>query len=94
MIECCMRTCMGTQRWAPWWIPAALGALGFVTPSSWPAAALLGLGAVPLAVQPLRDVRLGARGPALVAVLVATGRLLLAYGVLLAVGIAISALTP
>ena len=27
MIECCMRTCMGTQRWAPWWIPAALGAL-------------------------------------------------------------------
>ena len=22
-----MRTCMGTQRWAPWWIPAALGAL-------------------------------------------------------------------
>ncbi len=73
--------------------PAALGALGFVAPASWPAAALLGLGAVPLAIQPLRDVRLGARGPALVPVLVATGRLLLAYGVLLGVGIAISALT-
>ena len=36
---------------------------------------------------------LGARGPALVAVLVATGRLLLVYGLLLAAGIAIGALT-
>ena len=54
-------------------IPAVIAALGFLAPSSWPAAAVLGLGAVPLAVQPLRDVRLGARGPALVAVLVATG---------------------
>jgi 1,4-dihydroxy-2-naphthoate octaprenyltransferase len=74
-------------------IPAVIAALGFLAPSSWPAAAVLGLGAVPLAVQPLRDVRLGARGPALVAVLVATGRLLLVYGVLLAAGIAIGALT-
>ena len=73
--------------------PAAIAALGFVAPTAWPAAALLGLGAVPLAIQPLRDVRLGARGPALVAVLVATGRLLLVYGVLLAAGIAIGALT-
>jgi 1,4-dihydroxy-2-naphthoate octaprenyltransferase len=73
--------------------PAVIAALGFVAPTVWPAAALLGLGAVPLAVQPLREVRLGARGPALVAVLVATGRLLLAYGVLLAAGIAIGALT-
>jgi 1,4-dihydroxy-2-naphthoate polyprenyltransferase len=56
-------------------------------------AALLGLGAIPLAIPPLRDVRLGARGPALVTVLVSTGRLLLAYGVLLGAGIAIGALT-
>ena len=74
-------------------IPAVIAALGFLAPSSWPATAVLGLGAVPLAVQPLREVRLGARGPALVAVLVATGRLLLVYGVLLAAGIAIGALT-
>ena len=26
-IEACVRTNMGTHRWAPWWIPAALGAL-------------------------------------------------------------------
>jgi len=74
-------------------VPVAIGVLGFVAPTSWPAAAVLGLGAVPLAIQPLRDVRLGAGGPALVTVLVATGRLLLVYGVLLAAGIAIGALT-
>ncbi|HYN56139.1 MAG TPA: 1,4-dihydroxy-2-naphthoate polyprenyltransferase [Motilibacterales bacterium] len=74
-------------------IPAAIGALGLASPTVWPAAALLGLGAIPLAIQPLQDVRRGARGPALVAVLVSTGRLLLAYGVLLAAGIAIGALT-
>jgi hypothetical protein len=38
-------------------------------------------------------VRLGSGGPALVAVLVATGRLLLVYGVLLAAGIALGAIT-
>ena len=27
VIEACMRSSMGTQRWAPWWIPAALGTL-------------------------------------------------------------------
>jgi 1,4-dihydroxy-2-naphthoate octaprenyltransferase len=74
-------------------VPAAIGVLGFVAPTSWPGAAVLGLGAVPLAIQPLRDVRLGVGGPALVTVLVATGRLLLAYGVLLAAGIALGALT-
>jgi len=44
-----------------------------------------------MAVQPLRSVRTGASGRALVPVLVATGRVLLAYGVLLAAGIALSA---
>ncbi len=73
-------------------VPAAIGILGFVTPTSWPATAVLGLGAVPVAIQPLHAVRLGAGGPALVPVLVATGRLLLVYGILLAAGIALGAL--
>ncbi len=53
--------------------------------------ALLGLLAAGLAVPPVRAV-LGARarGPALVSVLVATGRLQLAYGTLLTVGLVLS----
>jgi 1,4-dihydroxy-2-naphthoate octaprenyltransferase len=74
-------------------IPALLGLLGSIDPQAWPAAGVLGLGALAVAVAPLRTVRLGARGPALVPVLVATGRLLLVYGVLLGAGIALGALT-
>ena len=74
-------------------VPAVIAALGFASPESWPAAALLGLGVIPLAIRPLREVRTGARGTALVPVLGATGRLLLAYGVLLSAGIALGALT-
>lgn len=51
--------------------------------------ALLALLALPLAVRPLRSVLGGAVGPALVSVLKATGLLVLGYGVLLAVGLAI-----
>jgi 1,4-dihydroxy-2-naphthoate polyprenyltransferase len=51
--------------------------------------ALLGLAALPLAVPPLRTVARGAEGPALVPVLGATGRLQLALGVLLAIGLAV-----
>jgi 1,4-dihydroxy-2-naphthoate octaprenyltransferase len=51
--------------------------------------ALLGLLAVPLAVTPVRTVRSGATGPALVAVLRDTGRFELAYGLLLGVGLAL-----
>ncbi len=74
-------------------VPAVIAMLGFAAPESWPAAALLGLGVLPVAIRPLRAVRTGARGPALVPVLGATGRLLLAYGVLLSAGIALGALT-
>ena len=74
-------------------VPGALGILGSIAPATWPAAGVLGLGALALAIQPLREVRMGARGPALVSVLGATGRLLLGYGVLLSLGIAIAALT-
>lgn len=49
--------------------------------------ALVALLAVPLAVGPVRAVRAGARGPALVPVLSDTGRLQLAFGVLLTVGL-------
>jgi 1,4-dihydroxy-2-naphthoate polyprenyltransferase len=51
--------------------------------------ALLALAAVPLAVPPLRLVRAGTTGRDLIPVLRDTGRLQLAYGVLLAVGLAI-----
>jgi 1,4-dihydroxy-2-naphthoate octaprenyltransferase len=74
-------------------VPAALGIVGSIAPQAWPAAGILGLGALALAVQPLRAVRIGASGPSLVPVLGATGRLLLGYGLLLSLGIAIGALT-
>lgn len=51
--------------------------------------ALLALCALPLAVIPVRQVLAGAEGQALVEVLGATGRLQLAAGVLLAIGIAV-----
>jgi 1,4-dihydroxy-2-naphthoate polyprenyltransferase len=53
--------------------------------------ALAALAATPLAVPPIRTVLGGARGPALIPVLVATGRLHLALGVLLALGLWLSA---
>jgi 1,4-dihydroxy-2-naphthoate octaprenyltransferase len=74
-------------------VPAIVGVLGTLAPTRWPAPAILGLGALVLAVSPLRDVREGAVGPALVPVLGGTGRLLLGYGVLLAAGIVLGALT-
>jgi len=48
---------------------------------------LLALAAVPLAVVPIRRVRAGAKGPALIEVLGATGRLQLAFGACLTVGL-------
>lgn len=51
--------------------------------------ALIALAALPLALAPVRTVREGARGPALIAALGRTGRLQLAFGALLALGLAI-----
>lgn len=48
---------------------------------------LLGLLAIPLGLAPVRQVLAGARGPALISVLGATGRLELVYAVLLTVGL-------
>ncbi len=50
---------------------------------------LLTLGALPLALVPVRSVRARAAGPALIAALGGTGRLQLAFGVLLTLGLAI-----
>lgn len=58
--------------------------------SGLPAWSLLALGAVPLAVRPLGDVG-RAEGPALIPVLVATAELQIAFGMLLALGLAIEA---
>jgi len=51
--------------------------------------ALIALAAVPFALAPLRLVRRGASGPGLIIALGQTGRLQLAFGVLLTVGLAI-----
>jgi 1,4-dihydroxy-2-naphthoate polyprenyltransferase len=53
--------------------------------------ALIGLLAVPLAIRPVRIVLGGAEGPALIPVLAATSRLQLGVGLLLTIGLAISA---
>ena len=73
-------------------VPAVVGALGMVAPDRWPATALLGLGTLLVAIAPLRAVRGGATGRDLVPVLVATGQMVLVYGVLLGAGIALGAL--
>jgi 1,4-dihydroxy-2-naphthoate octaprenyltransferase len=51
--------------------------------------ALLTLAALPLALAPVRAVRAGASGPALIAALGQTGRLQLAFGALLTLGLAV-----
>jgi 1,4-dihydroxy-2-naphthoate octaprenyltransferase len=66
-------------------IPAAASLLLFVV-RPW---ALLSLVALALAVPPAREVRRGARGRDLVPVLVRTGQVQLAYGLVLAVGLAL-----
>ncbi|MGB8021626.1 MAG: 1,4-dihydroxy-2-naphthoate polyprenyltransferase, partial [Candidatus Nanopelagicales bacterium] len=73
-------------------VPVALGIAGALHPARWPAAGILGLGAAVPAAAPLKAVHLRASGRDLIAVLVGTGRLLLTYGVLLAVGIGVGAL--
>ncbi|GAA3949660.1 1,4-dihydroxy-2-naphthoate polyprenyltransferase [Actinomadura viridis] len=61
-------------------------ALAVAAPHPW---ALLALLAGPLSVPPVQTVLKGATGPALIPVLGGTGRLQLAYGALLAVGLAL-----
>jgi 1,4-dihydroxy-2-naphthoate octaprenyltransferase len=72
-------------------IPLLVGVLGLRDPEQWPVWAVLGVAAAALAVPPVRTVRAGALGPALVPVLGGTGKLLLGYGVLLALGTGLAA---
>ena len=57
--------------------------------AAWRPWSLLALAALLVAVQPIRTVLGGANGPALIPVLGATGKVQLAYGALLAVGLAL-----
>jgi 1,4-dihydroxy-2-naphthoate octaprenyltransferase len=66
---------------------AGIVAVGLLGSRPW---ALLGLLAGPLAVRPVRAVAAGTTGPALIPVLVDTGRLQLAAGLLFALGLALS----
>ncbi len=65
---------------------AFIAAIGMALTAPW---CLLALLAVPLAVAPIRQVLGGARGPALIPVLGATGRLEFVYAVLLGLGLAL-----
>ncbi len=81
---------LGEQRTRLLYVACALvpfGAAAVIAPLR--PAALAALAAVPLAAAPVRLVRGGASGPRLVTALAQTGRLQLAYGVLLAAGLAI-----
>jgi 1,4-dihydroxy-2-naphthoate polyprenyltransferase len=63
---------------------AVAAAIGVVRPL-----ALLTLAALPLALVPVQQVRAGAAGPALIGALGRTGRLQLAFGALLTLGLAV-----
>jgi 1,4-dihydroxy-2-naphthoate octaprenyltransferase len=62
-----------------------------IAAAAWRVPTLLGLAALPLAVAPARSVLGGAQGAALIPVLGETGRLQLAWGLLISVGLAIGA---
>jgi 1,4-dihydroxy-2-naphthoate polyprenyltransferase len=64
-------------------------ALAIVAAAGWRPEALLALLAVAVAVPPVRAVRAGARGQALISVLGQTGRLQLVYGALATLGLAL-----
>jgi len=83
---------LGDARTRSVFVGMVVAALALVVPLALdrPAAALALLAAV-AAVDPVRRVRAGARGRDLIAVLGATGRLQLAFGALLAIGLAVSA---
>lgn len=74
----------------PFMIAAVVGICGVGFVDFLPAGALFALIPAPLAIIPWRQVKRGDVGPALVPVLAATGRLQLAFGLLLALGVALS----
>lgn len=68
----------------------AVAAAAVAVVGVWHPVALVGLAAFALAARPAAAIRAGATGPDLVPVLAATGRLQLAYGVLVALGLALT----
>ncbi len=70
-------------------IVIGFGGFGFI--DMFPAGALIAVLPLPLAFIPWRTVTSGATGPALIPVLGGTGRIQLLYGLLLALGVALSA---
>jgi 1,4-dihydroxy-2-naphthoate polyprenyltransferase len=77
----------GRTRWFYTSLIALAFALCVVAAIVWRTPILLALVAVPLAIRPVRAVHGGAAGPALIAVLGATARLQLAFGLMLTVGL-------
>ena len=75
------RCCTSRAWWSRSLIAAAMAAARPL--------ALLAFAALPLALVPVRTVRHGATGPALIGALGMTGRLQLAFGILLSVGLAV-----
>jgi 1,4-dihydroxy-2-naphthoate octaprenyltransferase len=81
---------LGDQR-TRWFYVGLIGA-AFVLSAvgvAWRVPVLLGLAAIPLAIRPVRSVLGGATGAALIPVLGETGKLQLAWGVLVTIGLAL-----
>ncbi|MBP7973275.1 MAG: 1,4-dihydroxy-2-naphthoate polyprenyltransferase [Candidatus Nanopelagicales bacterium] len=81
------RALYGIAIGLPFAIAVVVGFAGIAFESTFPAGALIAVIALPFALAPWKTVRSGALGPDLIPVLAATGRLQLAYGLLLTVGI-------
>lgn len=81
---------LGDQRTRGLYVALVAGAfLLCAVAAAWRLPALLALGAIPLAIRPVRAVLGGAGGPALIPVLGQTGKLQLAWGLLATVGLAL-----
>ena len=81
---------LGDQR-TRWFYTVLIGAAFVlsVVAAAWQVPVLLGLVAIPLAVGPIRSVLRGASGAALIPVLGQTGKLQLAWGFLVTIGLAL-----
>jgi 1,4-dihydroxy-2-naphthoate octaprenyltransferase len=81
---------LGDQR-TRWFYVVLIGAAFVLSAVAalWRVPVLLGLAAIPLAIGPIRSVLRGASGAALIPVLGATGKLQLAWGLLVTIGLAL-----
>jgi 1,4-dihydroxy-2-naphthoate octaprenyltransferase len=81
---------LGDQRTRWFYVALICAAFGLAAVgAAWRVPVLLGLIAIPLAIGPVRSVLGGASGAALIPVLGATGKLQLAWGLLVTVGLAL-----